>query len=73
MPWIVAQTGAGLGEEEHQTPQDESPPPFSPLQEGRKCRFFRVGLVYRALGTECPQGILWFWIGDHAEYDRITG
>lgn len=34
---------------------------------------FRVGLRYRALGVECPDGILWFWIGSHAEYDRITG
>ena len=33
----------------------------------------RVGLHYRALGTEVRDGVLWFWIGSHAEYDRLTG
>jgi hypothetical protein len=33
----------------------------------------RVGDHYRALGTEVDDGILWFWIGTHAEYDRIVG
>lgn len=32
----------------------------------------RVGLGYRALGTDIEMGILWFWIGSHAEYDRIV-
>ncbi|HMP77685.1 MAG TPA: hypothetical protein PKE12_15425 [Kiritimatiellia bacterium] len=31
----------------------------------------RVGLAHRALAVECDQGLLWFWIGDHAEYDRL--
>lgn len=31
----------------------------------------RVGLYYRALGTDIADGILWFWIGNHAEYDRL--
>ena len=31
----------------------------------------RVGLAYRALGREIEDGILWGWIGSHAEYDRI--
>ena len=31
----------------------------------------RVGRNYRALGKEVQQGILWFWIGDHAEYDKL--
>lgn len=33
----------------------------------------RIGDHYRALGTEVDDGILWFWIGTHAEYDRIVG
>ena len=33
----------------------------------------RVGLRYRALGVEVPDGISWFWIGSHAEYDRLLG
>jgi hypothetical protein len=33
----------------------------------------RVGEHYRALGTEVNEGIYWFWIGHHTEYDRIVG
>ena len=32
----------------------------------------RIGIHYRAVGVESPQGILWYWIGTHAEYDRMT-
>jgi hypothetical protein len=31
----------------------------------------RVGLAYRALGVEVPDGILWIWIGNHAEYEKL--
>jgi hypothetical protein len=31
----------------------------------------RVGLRYRALATEVDDGYLWFWIGSHADYDRL--
>ncbi|MFZ1934843.1 MAG: hypothetical protein WCB27_04920 [Thermoguttaceae bacterium] len=31
----------------------------------------RVGMHYRALGMDKPEGIVWFWIGSHAEYDKI--
>jgi hypothetical protein len=31
----------------------------------------RVGAHYRALGMDKPEGIVWFWIGAHAEYDRL--
>jgi hypothetical protein len=33
----------------------------------------RVGTHYRALAVDVTDGVLWFWIGSHAEYDRITG
>ena len=33
----------------------------------------RVGLRYRALAVEIDDGYLWFWIGSHAEYDRMIG
>jgi len=36
-------------------------------------RSVRVGLHYRALAVEVPEGLLWFWIGSHAEYDKILG
>jgi hypothetical protein len=31
----------------------------------------RVGAHYRALAVERDYGFLWFWIGSHAEYDRL--
>ncbi len=31
----------------------------------------RVGIHYRALGVQKPEGIVWFWIGTHAEYDKL--
>ena len=31
----------------------------------------RVGIHYRALGVEVEDGLLWFWIGSHAQYDRL--
>jgi len=31
----------------------------------------RIGRRYRALGVEVPEGVLWFWIGTHAEYDEM--
>ncbi|MBU6485732.1 MAG: hypothetical protein KGL35_21210 [Bradyrhizobium sp.] len=33
----------------------------------------RVGLHYRALGVGVENGVSWFWIGTHAEYDKIVG
>jgi hypothetical protein len=33
----------------------------------------RIGRRYRALATEADQGLIWFWIGSHAEYDKIIG
>ena len=33
----------------------------------------RVGLRYRALAVETEGGYLWFWIGSHADYDRLIG
>jgi hypothetical protein len=34
----------------------------------------RAGIHYRAVGMDAPgqeRGILWFWIGSHAKYDRF--
>ena len=33
----------------------------------------RVGLHYRALAIEDGADLVWFWIGHHAEYDRLIG
>jgi hypothetical protein len=31
----------------------------------------RVGIGWRALGAKDQDVIVWFWIGSHAEYDRL--
>jgi len=31
----------------------------------------RVGLHYRALAKERPDGFQWFWIGHHSMYDQL--
>jgi len=39
---------------------------------GRFCSA-RVGIHHRAVGVALPEAVLWFWIGSHADYDRIVG
>ncbi len=31
----------------------------------------RVGIGWRALGVRQADTMVWFWIGSHAEYDRL--
>ena len=31
----------------------------------------RVGLHYRVLARERTEGMVWFWIGHHSEYDQL--
>jgi hypothetical protein len=31
----------------------------------------RVGAHHRALGFDRAEGVVWFWIGSHAEYDKL--
>jgi hypothetical protein len=31
----------------------------------------RIGLSWRALGIQDGEHLVWFWIGSHAEYDRL--
>ena len=39
----------------------------------RQYRSVRIGLAHRALAVEVENGLLWFWIGTHAEYDALLG
>lgn len=45
---------------------------FKTVGSGKYCSV-RVGLYYRALGLPVPDGVHWFWIGTHGEYDKIVG
>ncbi|KAB2961545.1 MAG: hypothetical protein F9K13_00910 [Candidatus Methylomirabilis oxygeniifera] len=38
---------------------------------GGRFRSVRIGNHYRALGLPVPEGVQWFWVGPHAEYDKF--
>jgi hypothetical protein len=44
---------------------------FKQVHPRRPIYSARVGLGYRALGVLDDDTIVWFWIGSHAEYDRL--
>ena len=50
-------------------------PHYPALHFKRVGRFWsaRVGIHYRVLALDMPEGPVWFWIGTHAEYDRLIG
>lgn len=48
--------------------------PFHPsfyFKKVGRFRAVRVGLFYRALGVDIAEGVLWFWIGSHTDYDNL--
>lgn len=45
---------------------------FKKLEGKASLYSVRVGLGYRALGVMHKSQILWFWIGSHADYDRLV-
>lgn len=49
--------------------------PHHPSLHFKKIRKYwsvRVGLKHRALAVEIDDVLVWFWIGTHAEYDKLT-
>ena len=48
-------------------------PHHSSLRLRKIDRFWsaRVGLRYRALARDRTEGLVWFWIGSHANYDKL--
>jgi len=42
------------------------------LKKVGRYRSVRVGLHYRALAVEVDEGMLWFWIGSHSDYDAMS-
>lgn len=45
--------------------------PSIQLKKIGRCYAACVGLHYRALAVEDKDGLVWFWIGSHADYDRL--
>ena len=44
---------------------------FKRLRADRQTYSIRIGLGYRALGIRFDETLVWYWIGSHAEYDRL--
>lgn len=44
---------------------------FKPIHAKDPIYSARVGMHYRAVGVLTGNEIIWFWIGTHAEYDRL--
>lgn len=44
---------------------------FKKIGSSKQLWSVRVGIGHRALGREKDGNIYWFWIGKHAEYDRL--
>ena len=53
-----------------QLKQDEGHPSLHLKKVGRYWSV-RIGVRHRALGVEHEGTVVWFWIGPHAEYDRL--
>ncbi len=45
---------------------------FKKVGESANIYSVRIGLGYRALGVIESSAIIWFWIGSHADYDRLV-
>jgi len=44
---------------------------FKTVHSTRPIYSARIGLGYRALGVRTGDEVVWFWIGSHADYDRL--
>ena len=44
---------------------------FKQIHPHRPIFAVRVGLGHRALGVHHSERIVWFWVGTHAEYNRL--
>jgi hypothetical protein len=71
LPVAVQQQARNSYELLKQNPQHPSLQ-FKPVKNGA-FRSVRFSLGYRALGVPVDQGVHWFWIGSHADYDKLLG
>ena len=44
---------------------------FKRIHSTRPIFSVRIGIHYRAVGNLDDQEITWFWIGSHADYDKL--
>jgi hypothetical protein len=53
--------------------RDPAHPSLDFKQVSRRSPIFsvRVGIGWRAVGVKKDEAMIWFWIGSHAEYDKL--
>ena len=44
---------------------------FKSIHPTRPIYSIRVGLNYRAIGIREDDDIIWYWVGSHAEYNKL--
>jgi mRNA-degrading endonuclease RelE of RelBE toxin-antitoxin system len=44
---------------------------FKSIHPARPIYSVRIGMDYRAIGIRDGNDIVWYWIGSHAEYDKL--
>ena len=44
---------------------------FKPVSSNKPIFSVRITLDYRAVGVRDGSEILWFWVGNHSDYDRL--
>jgi hypothetical protein len=44
---------------------------FKQIHKHRQIHSVRVALGWRAVGVKKGDHMIWFWIGSHAEYDKL--
>jgi len=60
-----------IAKKNHRLLKDNPRHPSLQFKKIGKVWSVRVGLNHRALAIQIPEGFLWFWIGEHDEYDRM--
>lgn len=44
---------------------------FKRIHSKKEIYSVRIGIHWRALGVKDSDAIVWFWIGSHADYDKL--
>lgn len=44
---------------------------FKPVHPSQPIYSARISRSYRAIGVRVEDEIIWFWIGSHADYDKL--
>ena len=69
---VLPRTAREVADKNYRLLREDSSHPSLHFKRVGKFWSVRAGLHYRALGIDVEGGIMWFWIGTHAEYDKLV-